>query len=209
MIELLQNTGTRVWVRLRDEAGAARAGVTAAAVSLTVWRADGTTADYTLDAAGWQEVTDGAFASTGTYTLQLPAAALSVAGPLMYAVKVSGSDAYVGAMDVKAPPAEPTPTPPYVRFTSNGATQAPVIQKVVAPTRTSVHVTFSAAMLMDSSANGALNPGNYTIPGLTLLAASVVDAQTVQLTTSLQAPATLYNLTVTGVRDVDGQPVAS
>jgi hypothetical protein len=61
---------------------------------------------------------------------------------------------------------------------------------------------------MTAAANGALNLTNYSIPGLTLTAVVSLTSQQVMLTTSAQSPNFLYNLTVTNIEDLQGNPIA-
>ena len=97
---------------------------------------------------------------------------------------------------------------PYVRFTSNGDTVLPIIVQVASPKHTQVRVTFSEPVVMTDAANGALKLANYSIPGLTLTDVVSLTAQQVMLTTSPQTPNFPYNLTVTGVEDLQGNPIA-
>lgn len=97
---------------------------------------------------------------------------------------------------------------PYARFYANGDTVAPFIIQVTSPKHTQVRVTYSEAVVMDTSPIGALNTANYTIPGLTVTGAQSLTAQQVMLTTSAQTPNFLYTLTVTNVEDLQGNPIA-
>lgn len=97
---------------------------------------------------------------------------------------------------------------PYVQFAANGDTVLPVILQVASPKHTQVRVTFSEAVVMTAAANGALNLTNYSIPGLTLTAVVALTSQQVMLTTSAQSPNFLYNLTVTNIEDLQGNPIA-
>jgi hypothetical protein len=97
---------------------------------------------------------------------------------------------------------------PYVQFAANGDTVLPVILQVASPKHTQVRVTFSEAVVMTAAANGALNLTNYSIPGLTLTAVVALTSQQVMLTTSAQTPNFLYDLTVTNIEDLQGNPIA-
>jgi hypothetical protein len=98
--------------------------------------------------------------------------------------------------------------PPYVSFIGGGATSNPVVAQVDVPRRNQVRVTFSEPVVMTGDVNGALRLANYDIPGLTLYAVSRVSDTQVLLTTAVQVPGTAYNLTISNVEDLDGNPVA-
>ena len=94
-----------------------------------------------------------------------------------------------------------------VKFLANGDTVNPVVLQVSSPKHTQVKITFSEPVVMTTGANGALNLGNYNIPGLTLIAVSSLTSQQVLLTTSAQTPDFLYSLSVINVEDLVGNPI--
>lgn len=102
MIELKQNTSVRVPVRLLTSSGVPVTGVVVASVTATIEKSDGTVVALTLTGPDWTELTTGAFAGAGKYTLVLPTSTTSLAGPLTYAVAVGGADIYVGLVKVVA-----------------------------------------------------------------------------------------------------------
>lgn len=102
MIEYKQGSAANVPVRIQTSAGVAIPGTLYTAVTATVLKSDGTTAVVVMSAGNWTEVTTGAFAGTGTYTLGLSSSQLGTVGVLMYAVAVSGALTYVGVVKVVA-----------------------------------------------------------------------------------------------------------
>lgn len=94
-----------------------------------------------------------------------------------------------------------------VSFFANGDTVNPIIFSVSSPKQTQVKVTFSEPVVMTAGANGALNPANYNIPGLTISAITSLTPQQVLITTSPQTPNFLYTLTIENVEDLAGNPI--
>jgi hypothetical protein len=94
-----------------------------------------------------------------------------------------------------------------IKFFSNGDTDNPIIVQVSSPKHTQVKITFSEPVVMTNAANGALNLGNYTIPGLTIISVASLTAQQVMLTTSPQTPDFLYSLSVINIEDLSGNPI--
>jgi hypothetical protein len=72
------------------------------------------------------------------------------------------------------------------------------VQSAVATSSTSITVQFNVAPTSGSGATGAENIANYSIPGLSISAASL-SGDTVTLTTSAQTPLQNYTLTVNNV----------
>lgn len=99
-------------------------------------------------------------------------------------------------------------TAPYVTFDSAGESDRPVITSVQAPKRTQVIVTFSEPVKMTTDMAGALRLANYEIPGLTISAIRSLSEEQVLLTTSTQALATKYALTVYNVQDLYGNSIS-
>jgi hypothetical protein len=99
MLEYKISNLAKVPVRLLDSGGSAVTGVTSGSVTATVMKFDGSTEAVTVSGA-WNEISTGAFASEGMYTLTLSAANLNTSGLLSYAVKVSGAKTYVGIIKV-------------------------------------------------------------------------------------------------------------
>lgn len=94
-----------------------------------------------------------------------------------------------------------------IKFYANGDTVNPIIIQVASPKHTQVKVTYSEPVVMTTAANGALNPTNYNIPGLTVLAVTSLTSQQVLLTTSTQTADYLYTLTVSNIEDLAGNPI--
>lgn len=202
MIQLDKDIAARIPINLIDSTGQPVAGVTGAAVTVTVQKANGAYQTIPVDGSNWFESTSGAFANSGTYDLLLPSSALDTEGMLKYAVAATGAEIYKGVLYVEPP------TPAYVSFTGGGDTVSPVIARVVATRRTSVTVEFSESVVMTDAANGALNTVNYTIGGLTVSSVIQLSNRSVRLTTSPQTPGTVYTLTVSNIEDLDGNVIA-
>jgi len=100
MLEYTADTNARVPVRFFDSNGDPVASVAFGDVTATVLKADGTTAGLTVTGADWAEISTGAFASQGVYTLIIPAAEMDIPGVLSYAVAEAGSKTYVGIIEV-------------------------------------------------------------------------------------------------------------
>lgn len=181
----------------------ATTGLTYADVTVTVVKADMSTSTLTLGVGDWVEQTSDAFDSVGVYVLKIPATVTDVPGPLMYAVTTAGKAPFTGAVNV-VPPAVP-----YAKFTATGGSISPTVIKITAPSQTLVRITFSEPVQMNTEAHGALNLSNYSAPGLTLISVSQVSTQQVQLYTSAQVPGRTYNITITGIQDLDGNEVAT
>jgi hypothetical protein len=208
MLELKKDVQVWVPVRMIDPAGVPIVGLTDADVVCSVFKSDGTEVTQGVGPTTWEEATVGALADAGVYRVRLSAGLLDVLGFLTYAIQDSATppNIFVGLADIVAY-LQPAPTP-YVSFTANGDTVAPIILQVASPKHTQVRVTFSEAVVMTTASNGALNLSNYDIPGLTITAATATTAQQVVLTTSTQTPNLLYTLTVTNVEDLQGNPIA-
>lgn len=84
---------------------------------------------------------------------------------------------------------------------------SPEVIQVVSPKYTQVRVTYSKPVVMTTAANGALRVANYTIPGLTIVAAAQINSQQVLLSTSAQTADLVYYLTITGVQDLEGNTI--
>lgn len=228
MFEVKQGQSIRIPVRFEDASGSPVINKTYADVDVTAERADGTTVEIVTDDAGdFYEVTTGAFSGTGKYTLVVPASVTSVPGALCIAVFSTGLgivpvivinvvanlevDTYARlgapagatiAADIQA-----TNTP-YVSFLGGGETVKPVIYSVTAPRKNMVRVTYSESVVMTTAANGALNLGNYSIPGLTISDIVKEAENQVLLTTSPQTSGVMYNLTILNVEDLNGNVIA-
>ena len=94
-----------------------------------------------------------------------------------------------------------------VQFYANGDTVNPILVQVASPKHTQIKVTYSEPVVMTTGANGALNLGNYSVVGLTLLAVTQLTSQQVMLTTSAQTANFLYTIVVTNVEDLVGNPI--
>lgn len=93
-------------------------------------------------------------------------------------------------------------------FDSGGDTVAPTVTSILPASLRSLRVTFSKPVKMINAANGALYLTNYSIDGgITVNSVTQVDDVTVELATSLQVASTSYNLTITGVEDLAGNPI--
>ena len=132
----------------------------------------------------------------------------SVTDDLATAASLTADTATLAADIAAIPAAIVGALGPFATFTAGGDTVAPIILNVQSLTRTKVRVTFSEPVLMDASAAGALNLGNYSISG-GIVVSSVAQASTsaVDLGTSAMTPGDPYNLTVTNVEDLDGNPI--
>lgn len=202
MITVLPDTRVRVPVLLADSGTSLPVtGVAAGAVEVGILKADGAYSSYVPDVADWAEITTGPALGGGLYQLHLLETASDVEGPLSYVVKSAASKAYVGTVAVQG-------VKSYATFLANGETEGPAVVQISSPSRTKLRVTFSEAVLMTAGPSGALNPANYTVPGLTISLVSEVTAQQVVLTTSQQAPNQAYTLTVANVVDLSGNVIA-
>lgn len=101
MIEVKTGIQSRVPVRLF--AGATPvSGVANTDITVLIIRSDGTTASYTPSASNWSIYNTGIASNTGTYQLRLQVTDVSVPGSLMYMVKSTTSDTFVGSIKVVA-----------------------------------------------------------------------------------------------------------
>lgn len=100
MIEYKKGSTIKVPVRLLDSTGAPVIGKTYTDVSMSVLRSDGTVLSPSLSAPDFVEITTGAFLGQGFYTISPPLASIGVSGLLVYAVKVTGADTYIGAVKI-------------------------------------------------------------------------------------------------------------
>ena len=89
MIQLKQNVGVRAPVRLLNSAGLPVTGVTAGAVSATVFYSDGTSSSLT-PAGNWFETAQGGYQLLFTPT---------VLGPIQLVVTAAGANPFVGGFD--------------------------------------------------------------------------------------------------------------
>lgn len=88
---------------------------------------------------------------------------------------------------------------------ANATNPPPTVGPATAPSATEVQVRFS-----DELAPGSVSGGAFTIPGLTVMAASLIDVHLVSLTTSAQAPGNPYTVTVDNtVTDLQGVAVGA
>jgi hypothetical protein len=86
---------------------------------------------------------------------------------------------------------------------TNAANPPPTVAAVTVPSATEVRVRFS-----DEIAAGSVMAGNFTISGLTVMAASLVDVHVVSLTTSAQTPAAPYTV-IAAVTDLQGTAIGT
>lgn len=91
MFETKQNASVRVPVRLIDTGGNPVTGVVYTAVTVTIEKPNGTTANVTMSGGIWSEVTVGAFTGTGKYTLVLPSSVTDVIGVACVAIAATGA----------------------------------------------------------------------------------------------------------------------
>lgn len=101
MIEIKQSTQARVPVRL-SLAGVPVSTVAAALVTVQIIKSDGSVTDYTVAAPDWASFNTAAAAGSGTYQLRLSTTDTNTAGSLMYVVKATTSDAFVGSIKIVA-----------------------------------------------------------------------------------------------------------
>ena len=98
---------------------------------------------------------------------------------------------------------------PQVSFTAGGTTVRPAIASIIAPHATQVIVTFTKPVVMTAGPGGALAILNYSIDqGISVTNAISLSATSVLLTTSLQVPGVVYDLTIINVTDLDGNVIA-
>lgn len=107
MIEIKQNTSARVAVRLLSSTGTAVIAIAVGVLTVSVGKSNGTWVNLTgLVGADWVELGAGDAASSlkdsGTYMLTLPSSATNLTGTLIYAVKCSGAETFVGNVKVVA-----------------------------------------------------------------------------------------------------------
>lgn len=107
MIEVKQNTQARVAVRLLSSTGTPVTGKVIGDLTISVGKGNGAAANVTgLTGADWVELGAGdgtsALNNTGSYMLRLPASATDQLGALLYAVKCTGADTYIGSIKVVA-----------------------------------------------------------------------------------------------------------
>lgn len=94
---------------------------------------------------------------------------------------------------------------------------APVLETALAREKAVVRVTFDEPVVMTDAADGALNPANYAFERLTVPAVNVLAEGVEQVTTSSvdvlldieMTPGATYRVTVTGVEDLKGNPIAA
>jgi hypothetical protein len=86
---------------------------------------------------------------------------------------------------------------------ANAANPPPTVAAVTVPSATEVRVRFS-----DEIAAASVMAGNFGIPGLTVMAANLVDVHIVSLTTSAQTPAAPYTVTAM-VTDLQGTAIGT
>lgn len=205
MYDVVENVSHWLPVRIFDTGGNPVAGVVFGSITAAVMKADHTQAAFTVLTTDWVEATSSAFSATGTYMIQVPASVLDQVGPLEYAVASGGSNrVHIGSVKV----VRHDEGLPYVAFTSNGNTVAPIITQVASTKRTQVQVTYSEPVVMTTGSNGALNLSNYSVTGLTLITVVSLSSQQVLISTSTQTPNFLYDLTVVNVEDLNGNPIA-
>jgi hypothetical protein len=102
MIEYKQSVAAKLPVRIVDSGGTAVAGVLYSAITATAMKSDGTTSAISVTAPDWVEVTTGAFAGEGFYTLAVSGTVLGTAGLFTYAVTDSTNKVYMGCVKVVA-----------------------------------------------------------------------------------------------------------
>jgi trimeric autotransporter adhesin len=100
MIEYKQNVSKIVPVRVFNSSGNPVSGVTFGQVTAAVEKSDGTVSIVTVGIGDWEEITTGAFAAAGVYSLLLPSTAFSQTGLLTYAVATGSNKTYVGAVKI-------------------------------------------------------------------------------------------------------------
>lgn len=83
-----------------------KSGVIFSEVTCAIWKADKSVVTFSPAVGDWQEVTTGAFAGKGFYSIALPAGSLDVLGPLAFAIEVAGTTGYVGSVKVGADASE-------------------------------------------------------------------------------------------------------
>lgn len=103
MLEFIQNKAARIPIRMLTSAGAPVPGVLSTSLSVTLEKADGTVVDVALDGIvnSWSEITTGAFAGQGKYTLLLGPTNFDTLGSLVISVVAPGSSA-MGLAQVEA-----------------------------------------------------------------------------------------------------------
>lgn len=101
MLEIKQSTQSRVPVRL-FLAGVPVSAVAAGFVTVQIVKSDGTTYSYTPVGIDWGIFNSGASLDTGTYQLRLTTTDTAATGSLMYIVKATTSDAFVGSIKIVA-----------------------------------------------------------------------------------------------------------
>jgi len=87
-------------VRMFNAAGTPVSGIVHSAVTATVMKANGSISNFSVGPSDWIEATTGAFTGAGVYTVRLPASVLDVPGMLVYAIKATGAEAYIGSVKV-------------------------------------------------------------------------------------------------------------
>lgn len=107
MIEVKQNTQVRVAVRLLTSTGTPVIGKVIGDITVSVGKSNGVSANVSgLISADWAELGSGdatsALNNTGSYMLRLPTSVTDQVGALVYAVKCTGADTYIGSIKVVA-----------------------------------------------------------------------------------------------------------
>lgn len=236
MYEYKQGVTRWAPVKLTDSLGNPVTGVVFGSITAAVLKSNTTIAAFAVTGTDWFEATTSAFAGEGVYAIKIPGSVLNELGMLTYAVDTGGlSLTYTGSIKVVAYEedspgayADAVWDEPLaghltagstgekldsgsggggVSFYSNGDTVNPTIVQVASPKQTQVKVTYSEAVVMTSGANGALNPLNYVIPGLTVIGVVSLTSQQVLITTSAQTPNILYALSVSNVEDLVGNVI--
>jgi hypothetical protein len=102
MQEFKVGTSPRVGVIFLNPSNFPVGGIPSGSITATVLKADGSAVPLVVTNADWQEISTGAFDSSGTYLLKLPASAMDVPGPLWFAVVSPGTKVFTGAIFVSA-----------------------------------------------------------------------------------------------------------
>jgi hypothetical protein len=100
MIRYKKSELARLPVILKDTAGAAMAGVAAAALNIDIVKSDGTVFSPSPSATLWTELTSTAYASQGYYNYLFSGTIMNTTGVFQYCFIVTGSAPYFGVIEI-------------------------------------------------------------------------------------------------------------
>jgi hypothetical protein len=95
MLSFIKGQTARIPIRMLNPTGGPAVGIASGAVSVSIEKGNGTTANITIDGVNnlWIEVTSGSFANQGKYDLVLAANNIDIVGPLTISVVASSGSA--------------------------------------------------------------------------------------------------------------------